>query len=340
MSQGCRAPHVPRPPMLRRCPVRSGGHTLCPCCCGAGPWGNALGRGCTAWGWVGGASLEGVISPHGALKPGGCRVLVCPPPATETRKSKGRFCNSRRSCMGKWQQGAGEGHGSAMGGTDLSCPRAASHGSAKAPSLSPAAWPDTRAGPGATFHQGGGFFLHPGWPRGCPNGPAAAGTLGCTQLLLPKGCRCHPAPLHLPLRRPHSPLHPPAATSPQPQPRSRHLPGAPTLPGAGGGQRDREAAVAAAAPPMLGAQRRAPMPSRAAAVPAATQPAPRAPSAMLPYSPLGKATRGTGSAQSTATTGTSAPQSRRRAAAGMAGGGRVAPLEAASTVPAGRARVG
>ena len=55
------------------------------------------------------------------------------------------------------------------------------------------------------------------------------------------------------------------------------------------------------------------------------------------YSPLGKATRGRGSAQSTAA-GITTPQSRQRAAAGMAGGGRDVPLEGPSTIPAGRAK--
>lgn len=55
----------------------------------------------------------------------------------------------------------------------------------------------------------------------------------------------------------------------------------------------------------------------------------------VPHSPLGKATRGRGSAQSMAA-GTTTPQSRRRAAAGMAGGGRLAPLGGPGTVPAGR----
>lgn len=57
-----------------------------------------------------------------------------------------------------------------------------------------------------------------------------------------------------------------------------------------------------------------------------------------PHSPLGKATRGRGSAQSMAA-GTTTPQSRRRAAVGMAGGGRLAPLGGPGTVPVGRARV-
>lgn len=57
----------------------------------------------------------------------------------------------------------------------------------------------------------------------------------------------------------------------------------------------------------------------------------------VPYSPLGKLMRGRGSAQSMAA-GTTTPQSRRRAA-GMAGGGRDAPQEGPTTIPAGRARV-
>lgn len=56
-----------------------------------------------------------------------------------------------------------------------------------------------------------------------------------------------------------------------------------------------------------------------------------------PYSPLGKARRGRGSAQSRAA-GTTTPQSRRRAA-GMAGGGRDAPQEGPTTIPAERPRV-
>lgn len=57
----------------------------------------------------------------------------------------------------------------------------------------------------------------------------------------------------------------------------------------------------------------------------------------VPYSPLGKVTRGRDSAQSMAA-GTTTPQSRRRAA-GMVEGSRDAPQEGPTTIPVGRARV-
>lgn len=53
----------------------------------------------------------------------------------------------------------------------------------------------------------------------------------------------------------------------------------------------------------------------------------------VPYSPLRKATRGRGSTQSMAV-GITTPQSRRRAAVGMAGDGRDAPLKGPGTIPA------
>lgn len=91
-------------------------------------------------------------------------------------------------------------------------------------------------------------------------------------------------------------------------------------------------------PPRARRRSQARAPRSQATLSPSPSPPPVSPPSVPPHSPLGKATRGRGSAQSMAA-GTTTPQSRRRAAVGMAGGGRLAPLGGPGTVPVGRARV-
>lgn len=177
-----------------------------------------------------GASLWGVTSPHGAHKHSwGWRLLVCLCQPPKQGKRKGRFCSSQNGCVGKgkWQHGQGPHEGTALPWGHRSLPPAQtppSRSTAKPLSLPPAIWLNTQAGRGALSHQGGSLPF-PGWPWADPQVPggsqncsARAGTLGYTQLPLPKVFGSQPASSHLTPRQPRSHLHRPAATSTRPLP--------------------------------------------------------------------------------------------------------------------------